>query len=79
MMVYVVFQSLSCIQLFATPWTAARQASLPFSVSQSLLKLVSIASVRPSSRLILCHILVLLSSSYPSIRVFSSESALHIR
>ena len=61
-----------------TPWTAARQASLSITNSRSLLKLMSIESVMPSSHLILCHTLLLLLSIFPSIRVFS-ESALHIR
>ena len=72
-------QSLSCGQLFATPWTAARQASLSISNSWSLLKLMSIESVMPSNHLILCHPLLLPPAIFPSIRVFSSESALHIR
>ena len=62
-----------------TPWTAARQASLSISNSQSLLKLMSIKLVMPSNHLILCHPLLLLASIFPSIRVFSSESALCIR
>ena len=62
-----------------TPWTAARQASLFITNSRSLLKLVSIESVMPSNRLILSHSLLLLPSIFPNIRVFSSESALHIR
>ena len=61
------------------PWTAARQASLSFTISWTLLKLMSIESVMPSNRFILCHPLLLLPSIFPSIRVFSSESALHIR
>ena len=61
------------------PWTVARQASLPFTVSQSLLKLMSIESVMQFNCLILCHPLLLLPSIFPSIRVFSNESALHIR
>ena len=65
--------------LFATPWTAACQASLSFTISQSLLKFVSIESVMPSNHLILCHPLLLLPSIFPKIRVFSNESALHIR
>ena len=77
--VFVVFQSLSHVQLFATPWTAALQASLSFTMSRSLLKLISIESVMPSNHLNLCHPLLLLPSIFPSIRVFSSESALHIR
>ena len=72
-------QSLSCVRLFTTPWTAARQASLSFTVSQSLLKLVSIELVMPSIHLILCCPLLLLSSIFPSIRIFSNESVLHIR
>ena len=72
-------QSLSRVQLFATPWTAAPQASLSITNSQSLLKLMSIASVMPSNHLILCHPLLLLLSIFPSIRVFSNESALCIR
>ena len=75
----VVVQLLSCVQFFATPCTAARQASLSFTISQSFLKLMSIESVMPSNHLILCHLLLLLPSIFPSIRVFSSESALHIR
>ena len=72
-------QSLSCVQLFATPWTAARQASLSITNSWSLLKLMSIESVMPSNHLILCRPLLLLPSIFPSIRVFSNESVLHIR
>ena len=72
-------QSLSRVWLFATPWTAARQASLSITNSQSLLKLMSIESVMPSNYLILCHPLLLLLSIFPSIRVFSNESALRIR
>ena len=63
-------QSLSRVQLFATPWTAAPQASLSITNSQSLLKLMSITSVMPSNHLILCHPLHLLLSIFPSIRVF---------
>ena len=62
-----------------TPWTAACQASLSFTISQSLLKLMPFESVRPSNHLILCLPLLLLPSNFPSIRVFSNESALHIR
>ena len=62
-----------------TPWTAARQSSLSITNSQSLLRLMSIESVMPSSHLILCHPLLLLPSIFPSIRVFSNESVLHIR
>ena len=72
-------QSLSCFQLFVTPWTTARQASLSITNFQSLLKLMSIDSVMPSSHVILCHPLLLLLSIFPSIRVFSNESVLHIR
>ena len=72
-------QSLSCVQLFATPWTEACQASLPITNSQSLLKLMSIVSVMPSNHLILCCPLLLLPSIFHSIRVFSNESVLHIR
>ena len=72
-------QSLSRAQLFATPWTAARQAFLSITNSRSLLKLMSIESVMPSNHLILCHPLLLLPSILPSIRVFSNESALRIR
>ena len=79
MKVFVVFQSLSCVRLFVTPWTAACQASLSFTISQSLLKLMSLESVMPSNRFILCHPLLLLPSIFPSIRVFPSESALRIR
>ena len=71
-------QSLSHVQLCATPWTAAHQASLSITNSQSLLKLMSIESVMPSSHLILCHPL-LPSSIFPSLRVFSNEPVLHIR
>ena len=71
-------QSLSHVQLFATPWSA-RQASLSITNSQSLLKLMSIESVMPSKRLILCRPLLLLPSIFPSIGGFSSESVLHIR
>ena len=72
-------QSLSHVQLFVTPWTAARQASLSITNSQSLPKLMTIESVMPSNHLILCCPLLLLPSIFPSIRVFSDESALHIR
>ena len=70
----VVIQSLSHVRLFVTPWTVACQASLSFTVFQSLLKLVSIESMMPSNHLILCHPLLLLPSIFPSIRVFSNES-----
>ena len=72
-------QSVSRVCLFATPWTAARQASLSITNSWSLLKLMFIESVMPSNHLILCHPLFLLPSIFPSIRVFSNESVLHIR
>ena len=72
-------QLLSCVRLFATPWTAARQACLSITNSWSLLKLMSIESVMPSNHLILCRPLLLLLSIFPSIRVFSNESVLHIR
>ena len=72
-------QSLSHVQLFATPWTAAQQASLSINNSWNLLKLMSIESVMPSNHLILCHPILLLLSVFLSIRVFSSESVLHIR
>ena len=72
-------QSLSCVRLFATPWTAACQASLSITNSQSLLKLMSIESVMPSNHLIFCHPLLLLPPICPSIRVFSNESVLHSR
>ena len=70
---------LSGVQHFVTPWTAAHQASLSITNSQSLLKLMSIESVMPSNSLILCCPLLLLPSIFPSIRVFSNESLLHIR
>ena len=66
-------------QLFETPWTVARQASLSFTISWSLLKLMSVESVMPSNHLILCHPLLLLPSVFPSIKVFSNELALCIR
>ena len=66
-------QSLSCVWLFVTPWTAAQQASLPITNSRSLLKLMSIESVMPSNHLILCRSLLLLPSIFPSIRVFSKR------
>ena len=72
-------QSLSRVSLFATPWIAAHQASLSITNSQSLLKLMSIKSVMPSSHLILCRPLLLLSKTPPSIRVFSNESTLRMR
>ena len=72
-------QLLSHVQLFATPWTAAGQASLSFPISWSLLKLMSIESKMLPNHLILCCPLLLLPSVFPSLRVFSSESALHIK
>ena len=72
-------QSSSHVQLFATPWIAAPQASLSITNSRSVLKLMSTESVMPSNHLILCHPLLLPTSIFPSIRVFSSESALRIR
>ena len=74
-----VVQSLSRVWLFATPWTATRQASLSFTISQNLLKLMSIEVVMPSNHLILCRPLLLLPSILPSNRIFSNESALRIR
>ena len=75
----VVVQLLSCVWLFATPWTAARQASLSITNSWSLLKLMSIKLAKPSNHLILCHLLLFPPSIFPSIRVFSNESILRIR
>ena len=75
----LIVQSLSCVQLFETPWTAAHQASLSIIVSLSLLKLMSIKSEIPPNHLNLCCSLLLLSSTFPSIRVFSNKSALCIR
>ena len=75
----VVIQLLIHSQPFVTPWTAACQASLPFSITQSLLTLMSIESLMPSNHLILCHPLCLLPSTFPSFRVFSNELALCIR
>ena len=77
--ILVVVQLLSQDRLFATPWTAARQAFLSFTISQSLLKLVSIESVMPSNHLIFCRPLLLLPSTFPGIRVFSKRLALLIR
>ena len=74
-----VVQSLSHVQLFAIQWTVARQASLSFTTSQSLLKLMSIESVMPSNHLILCGSFLLLPLIFPIIKVFSNESVLHIR
>ena len=72
-------QSLSCVRLFATPWATARQASLSITSSRSLLKFMSTVLVTLSNHLVLCHPLLLLPSIFPSIRVFSIESVLHIR
>ena len=74
-----VIQSLSCVWLFATPWTAGHQACLSFTIFQSLFKLMSIEPVMPSNYFTFCHPLVLLPSVFSSIRVFSSESTLHIQ
>ena len=78
-MMWVVVQLLSRVCLFVTPWTATCQPSLSFTISWSLLKLMSTESVMPSNHLILCHPLLLLPSIFPTIRVFSNESALCIR
>ena len=75
----VVVQLVSGVQLFVIPWTAARQAPLSFTVSWSLLKFMSIESVKLSNHLILCHLFLLLPPIFPRIRVFSNELALHIR
>ena len=75
----VVVQLLSHVQLFVIPWTAACQASLPFTISLDVLKLMSIESVIPCKHLILSRLLLLLPSVFPSIRVFSNELVLHIR
>ena len=72
-------QSLSHVQLIVTPWATAHQASLSITNSWSLLKLMSVESVTPSNHLILCHLLLILPSIFPSIRVFSNESSLHTR
>ena len=76
---FVVVESFSCVQLFATLWTAAHPASVSFTISLSLLKLMSNESVMPSNHLILCYPLLLLPSIFPSITIFSNESFLHIR
>ena len=76
---FVAVHSLSHVQLFVTPWTAALQASLSFTNSRSLLKLMSIELVMPSNHLSLCHPILLLPSVFPSTRVFSNELALCIR
>ena len=78
-LIIVAVQLLSRVQLFATPWTAACQASWSITISQSLFKLTSIKSMMSSNHLILCCPLLLLPSNFPSIWVFSNESALHIR
>ena len=78
-LLFLLLFSRCCVWRFATPWTAISQASLPFTISRSLLKLMSIELVMPSSHLILCHTLLLLPSIFLSIRVFSKELALHIR
>ena len=70
----VAVQSLSCVQLFETSWTAAPQASLSVTIFWTLIKLMSIESMMPSNHLILCHTLLLLPSIFPRIRVFSNES-----
>ena len=77
-LVFSSVQSFSRVQLFATPWTAAHQASLSITNSWSLPKFLSMESVTPSNHLILCHPLLLLPSIFPSIRVFSNESVLRI-
>ena len=76
---FISVQSLSHVQLFVTPWIAAHQASLSITISRNSLKLTSIASVMPSSHIILCHPFLLLPPIPPSIRVFSNESTLHMR
>ena len=75
----IIIRSLSRVQLFVAPWTAAHQASLSFTVSQSLLKLMSIESKMPFNHVILCHPLLLLPLIFPSIRVFSNKLVLCIR
>ena len=79
LLLHFIVQSLNHVQLVATPWTAAHQASPSFTIPQSLLKLMPIESVMLSNHLILCHPLLLLPSVLPSIRVSSYKSALHIR
>ena len=79
MTAFSLVQLLSHVQLFVTPWTATHQASLSITNSQSLLKLMSIASVMPSNHLILCCPLLLLPSIFPRIRVFSNKPVFHIR
>ena len=75
----VVVQSLSCVRFFATPWTAARQASLSFTISQGLLRLMSLELVMPSNNLVFCLSFLLLLLLFPSIRVFSKKLALCLR
>ena len=77
--IVLVVQSLNCVQLFETPWTAAHQASPPFTISQNLLKFMSVESMMPSNHLIPCCPIFLLPSILPSIRVFSNESVLCTR
>ena len=79
LLLFVVVQLLSCVLLFATPWTTAHQTSLSYTISWSLLKLMSIESVMPSNHLMLGFPLLLLPSVFPSIRVSSNELALPIR
>ena len=76
---FIVVQSFSHVWLFATPWTAACQVSLSFTISWNLLKFMSIELVMSPNHFILCHLLLFLPSIFPSIRVFSNEMALHIR
>ena len=76
MFIFVLIQSLSCVQPFAIPWTAARQASLSFTITRSLLKVIFIELVMPSNHFILCHPLLLLLLIFPSIRIFSNELAI---
>ena len=76
---FVAVHLISCVRLFVTPWITACQASLSFTISWTLLKLMPIELVMPSNHLVLCYPLLLLPSIFPSIRVFSNESALCIR
>ena len=78
-MLLLLLSCFSHVQLFVNPWIAAHQASLSLTISQCLLKLMSIDLVTPSNHLVLCHPLLLLPSIFPSIMAFSNESALHIR
>ena len=78
-LLHIVFQLLSCVWLFMTPWTTAHQASLSFTISWNSHKLMSIVLTMPSNYLILCRPLLLLPSMFPSIRVFSSELALCLK